>query len=214
MQLPPPGDPIVTRNGKVVEPRGVIEPDYSLEVPIAKNIRPKNVRSVREMGTDAQTQTIVNAVLLYQLVGISTNETAFILGTTGDEIEQIKSLPAYQETFEMLFYELLSTSSSSIQARIASYAGKALDNLMNLANEAPRIEKITDDEGNIIEKKVWDTPAMVVMKSNDSILDRAGLNAEQLFGHGKEEAGQQLEIEVTSATDNKTNVRINLGKGR
>lgn len=210
MQLPPPNDPLVTPFGRVVEARGTLEPEYTREVPIARNIRPKSVRSVREMGSDGQTQTVVNAVLLYHLVGVGDNEIAHVMGTNREQIDTIKALPAFQETFAMLFDELIGVNSQSIQARIAAMAGRALNNLMDLANEKPEDVVKEDADGNKYTAREYFVPPMVILKANDSILDRAGLGADALFGKETDAGSQQLEIEITSASDNKTDIRVNV----
>lgn len=214
MEFAQPGDPIVTERGTLVEAEGRREPDYSINTPIARFITTKNPRSLKDLGTDAQTQTVVNAVLMYHLIGVSRNEIAHVLSTSGQEIDRIMKLPAFQETFEALFKELLSASSNSIQARIQSYAGQALDNLMDLANAKPVITKEKDAMGNVVERREFDVAPMVILKANDSLLDRAGLNADNLYGKDQQEEAHQLEIEITTADSNKTNVKINTGSKR
>jgi len=212
MELAKPGDPLVTERGNLVEPEGRKEPDYSINVPIARTLNIKTPRSIRELGTDAQTQTVVNAVLMYKLLGVSRNEIAHVLGTSLSEVDNIERLPAFQETFEVIFKELLAASSHSIQARIASYAGRALDNLMHLADARPHAKEEIDDEGNSIMRREYDVAPMVILKANDSLLDRAGLNADNLYGRDNESEAQQLEIEITTADSNKTSVKINTRK--
>lgn len=214
MEFAKPGDPLVTEHGALVEAEGRKEPDYAISVPIARLLGTKNPRSIKDMGTDPQTQTVINAVLMYQLIGVSRNEIAYVLSTEGKEIDRIMRLPAYQETFEMLFKELLSASSNSIQARIQSYAGRALDNLMDLADAKPVITKEKDAMGNVVERREYDVAPMVILKANDSLLDRAGLNADNLYGKDQQDETHQLEIEITTADSNKTNVKINTGGKR
>ena len=214
MQLPPPGDPLVTRDGKILEANRREEPDYSLTVPTARDIVVRKPRSVREMGVDGHTQTIVNAVLVYKLIGVSPNEIAHILGTTALEVDRIMDLPAFQDTFEMMFNEILSVNSSSLQARIGRYAGKAFQNLMELADSKP-IEIVKEDaDGNKYTGKQYDVSPLVILKANESVLDRSGLSAEHLFGRNAQSETPQLEIEITSAGDNKIdhNIKVKVGK--
>lgn len=212
MELARPGDPLVGDRGDLIEAEGRKEPDYAIDVPIARFVQSKTPRSLRDLGTDGQTQTVINAVLMYRMIGVSRNEVANILGTSILEIEQIEKMPAFQETFEHLFKELLSVSSNSLQARIRSYAGRAVDNLMMLADAKPVEIKEKDELGNEITRREYDVPPMVILKANDSLLDRAGLSADNLYGHDDSDAGQQLEIEITSGDSNKTNVKINTGR--
>lgn len=213
MRLPPPGDPLVTTDGKMLEPKARVEPDYTLTVPTARDLVPRKHRSVREMGVDGQTQTVVNAVLVYKLLGVSPNEVAHILGTSPLEIDRIMDLPAFQETFEMMFNEILSVNSSSLQARIGRYAGQAFENLMELANAKP-IEIVKEDaEGNKYKGQQFDVSPLVILKANESVLDRSGLSAEHLFGKGAQSETPQLEIEITSASENKADLGIKIKVG-
>lgn len=214
MQLPRPGDPLVSKTGELIEASGRKEPDYSLEVPIAKHLIPKKLRSARELGADGQTQTVINAVLIYKLIGVGNNEVAHLLGTTPRDVEAIQNMPAFQETFEMVFHEMIAANSGSIQARIASYAGKALTNLMDLADAKPIAITRKDDDGQEYVEQKYFVPPIVILKANDSILDRSGLSADNLFGKNNDNSGQQLEIEVTQAADNKTNLKVNIKGGR
>lgn len=213
MDFARPGDPLVANSGELIEANARKEPSYSLTIPIARTLTAKTPRSVREMSTDAQTQTVINAVLMYKLLGVSVNETAHILGTTIREIEGIMSMVAFQETFEMLFRELLSASSNSIQARIQSYAGRALDNIIDLADAKPVKVQSEDDAGNTFEHMHYDVPPLVILKANQDVLDRSGMNAEQLYGKDAEQEAQQLEIVVRSDSDQRTDVRVNIKTG-
>lgn len=212
MQLARPGDPLIDRDGEIIEADGRKEPKYSLEVPIARTLRAKTPRSIKELGSEPHTQTVINAVLVYKILGVSTNEIAYTLNTDPDEIERIYTLSGFQETFDKLFRELLSTNSNSLQARLAAFAGKAIENVMDLADAKPVKIIKKDDADNEIEVEHFSVPPIVILKANDSILDRAGLSADTLFGKHAQEATPQLEIEITSAGDNKTDLKVKIGK--
>lgn len=212
--LPPPGDPLVTHDGRVIEAEGRPERDFSLTIPNARTLVTSKARSLREVGSDAQTQSVVNAVLVYKLMGVSPNEIAHVMNTTPIEIHRVMELDLFQETFEMVFKELLSVNSNSLQARMGRYAGKAFENLMNLADAKPVTKKIKDDAGDLIVVEHHSVNPMVVLKANESVLDRSGLSAEHLFGKNAQSDAPQLEIEITSASDNKPdlNFKVKVGK--
>jgi hypothetical protein len=214
MKFAPPGDPLVTNKGTLVEAEGRVEPKYARTVPLVSEAGPKTLRSMKELGVDPQTQTIVNAVLTYQLIGITTNEIAYHLGTTPEEVDKIKALPSYNDTWRMMFQTIISASSNSLQARLAAYAPKALENVMDLADAKPIRITSEDSAGNKYEHDHYDVPPIVIMKANDSILDRAGLSGELLFGEANEDSNSQLEIEIVSSGDNKTNVKVNMNGNR
>jgi hypothetical protein len=135
-----------------------------------------------------------------------------MLGITTTEIDQIKNMPAYQETFEILFKELLSVNSTSLQARIASYAGRAIDNVMDLAEEKKVEQDLYDASGDkVVGVGEYLIPPIVKLKANQDILDRSGMAAEQLFGN-QDQDQNTLEIVVTSKKDQQTDVKINIGR--
>lgn len=212
--LAPPGDPLVTPDGRILEAEGRPERDFSLTIPNAKNLTTSKNRSLREVGSDPQTQSVVNAVLVYKLMGVSVNEIAHIMNTDPLEIHRVMDLDLFQETFEMVFKELLSVNSNSLQARMGRYAGKAFENLMNLADAKPVSKIIKDDDDNLVEVEHYSVPPMVILKANESVLDRSGLSAEHLFGKNAQSDAPQLEIEITSASDNKPDLNFKVKVGR
>lgn len=199
---------------KMLAPEGRAAHDFAITVPDAKTYVPKTRRSGRELPAEPQTQTVTNAVLVYKLLGMSNNEMAHVLGTAIKDIEHIVALPAFQETFELLFNEILSANSNSLQARISSYANRAVENVMELADYKPATEVVMDEETGEEVHKVGDykVPPIVVLKANQDILDRSGLNPDTLFGRSNQDNGNTLQIEVISEADNKTQVNIKMGK--
>lgn len=213
MRFAPPGDPLVVGMNKMLVPDGSEPRDYSLTVPILSKYVPKVRRSGKELPADGQTQTVINAVLVYKLLGMTANEMSHCLGTTIEQIEHVMNLPAFQETFELLFSEILSVNSGSLQARIASYAGNAAEKVMELSSYRPQPKVRKDEEGNeVTEEGDWKVPPIVVLKASQDILDRTGLSADTLFGKGNQDTGNTLQIEVISEQDSKTQVNIKMGK--
>ena len=209
MNFAKPGDPLVTNGTQIVQPEGRAPQHWSLQVPDAKTFRAKRPRSTRELSVDAQTQTIINAILMYQLLGVSTNEIAHVLNTTSSEVSRVMALSAYQETFAMMFNELLSVNSDSLQARMAHYAANAIDNVFELAGKkGQRVTKV-DDDGQKYVTEEYAVPPIVVLKANQDILDRVGLAPDVLFGKTAQNAAPQLEIVITSGSDVKTDIKIN-----
>jgi len=198
----------------MLEPNGKKEPDYALTVPIVSKMVIKAHRSIRDLGSEPHTQTVMNAVLMYQLLGVGINETAHILGTSIREVEAIMAMSAYQETFEMLFTELLSASSNSLQARIRSYAGRALDNIVAIADTKPiRVVEAQDDGEDFVHDH-YDVPPLVILKANQDLLDRSGMNAEQLYADTTKSDAPGLEIIISTGEEQKTNIKINPKGGR
>jgi len=210
MKYAQPGDPLVSNRGKLVAATDRGPQDFSLTVPNLANFQPKTRRSGKELPAEPQTQTVVNAIMVYTLLGMSENEMAVHLGTSISDIEHVKSLPAFQETFELVFGELLSANSNSLQARLASYAGAAVENVMELANYKPKPKIETDEEtGEVIQQEGdWKVPPIVVLKANQDVLDRSGLHQDVLFGKHSTDEGNTLQIEIVSEQENRTSINI------
>lgn len=212
MKFAPPGDPLVVGMNKLLVADGQ-QTDFSLKVPAAKNYQPKIRRSGREFPAERQTQTVINSVIVYKLLGMSENEMAVVLGAKISDIEHIQNLPAFQETFELMFSEILSVNSQSLQARLATYANRAVENVMELADYKPTPTTIVDEDGIETTKEGdWKVPAIVVLKANQDVLDRSGLSPDTLFGKSGDDGANTLQIEVISEQDNRTQVNIKMGK--
>lgn len=198
MPLAKPGDPYVTERGQVLlpddAPDDAIPRFETLGAPIAKNIISTERRTIKELPADPRVQTVINAVLVYQLLGMTDNEISHITHVSMEDIQRLKKLNEYQETFDILFHQFISVNSTSLQSKIASFAGEALDNVMHIAgNSKHEIAKL---------------------KANQDILDRAGLHPETLFGKNKPEDGfESLKIVIQDGKDDEgMKVDINLRK--
>lgn len=208
LALPRPGDPIVDETGRVVLADGHIPEALSTTVPSAKTYIAKKRRSLSELPAETKTQTVINAVLLYSLLGMTPNEIAYALGTQIADVEHIRNLEQYQDTFNLLFREIISANSSSLQARIQRYAASSVENMLELADYKPEFDESGTPKGYVI-------PPIVKFRANADILDRAGLSSDALFGKGSESGDENtLKIEVVEAGDAKTNININVKTGR
>ena len=193
MGLARPGDPYVTTNGKVLADDGgeitALPSVDALGPSSARGHVSSRRRSLDDLPTDPKTQTAIAVVLFYSLVGLTDTEIAFTVGIKTTEIAQLKKLDAYQETYEMLFWEMIHANGKSLVAKIAAKAPGALDNLFELADNA-------ENEN-------------AKLKANQDILDRSGLHPETLFGNKAGDSVDGLKIVVKRADDEKTEVDIN-----
>jgi hypothetical protein len=204
MALAEPGDPFVTGLGdKIITPvRDSDEaPDkITATVPVAKNYISKNLRmSLKEMPAEMQTQAIVNAVLVFHLMGLSNNEIALALNVSMQQISAIKEMTAYQETFELLFSEFIASNSQSLQSRIASFAARSVENIMELADAKAGDENV---------------PAIVILKANQDVLDRSGLSADALFGKNTASDDMNLKIVIEDNDGVRDKVTVDFSKRR
>jgi len=196
MPLAKKGDPYVTREGQVIIKTDAI-PDVnstSIGPPIAKRITPDHQRSIKELPTDPKTQTALNVVLVYHLMGLTDNEISILVGIDIEQIQYLKDMPAYQETFEILFSQFISTNSSSLQAKIAAFAPAALESMLDLAVKAKNEN--------------------ARMKAAADVMDRSGLHYETLYGRNKDDSSfESLKIVFEDGEDTK-NINIEVGKRR
>lgn len=196
MPLAKPGDPYVSTKGEVVlSDKTDGAPRIEIGPPRVANYQSSARRSIKDFPTTSINQRAINVVLVYSLLGMTENEIAHDLGTPLESIRQLRTSPAFQETFEMLFEEMISVSSNSMQAKIAAFAPKALENMMNLASEA-------ENEN-------------AKVKANQDLMDRAGLHHETLYGkNSADDAFGSLKIVISDAEESKTTIDVNIGKKR
>jgi hypothetical protein len=195
MPLPKPGDPYVSSKGQVVLPKKEHAAAIEIGPPRAKNIMPSVRRSIKDFPADENTQKAINVVMVFSLLGMTENEIAFALNVKLEDVRRLRELTTYQETFELLFSEMISINSTSMQAKIAAFAPKALENLMDLANDA-------ENEN-------------AKVKANQDLMDRAGLHHETLYGkNASDDAFSSLKIVISDGDEQKTDIEVNIGKKR
>lgn len=196
MSLAKPGDPYVTERGQVILREDAFDkPDTTIGPARAKTLTSSVRRSVRDLPTEGKMQTAIIVVLSYSILGLSENEIAHVSGASIEDVQRVKQLDAYQETFEMIFAELLSINSSSMRAKIAAFAPSALEGVMHLAANSKH--------------------DLTKLKANQDILDRSGLHPEALFGkNASDNAIESLNIVFQDGDDRDVNISVNMKKGK
>jgi len=199
MALPKPGDPYVTTRGKVLAAKGdgteidtFPSADVSIGSGTARNHVPSKRRSITELPAEPRTQTALTVVLFYSLFGLSDNEIAHTVNISVSDVKKLKSLDAYQETYDLLFWEMIHSNGQSLVAKIAKAAPAALDEVINLGKNA-----VNEN---------------AKLKANQDILDRSGLHPEVLFGKQAGDNLDGLKIVVRKADDDKTDVEIDFSR--
>jgi len=72
----------------------------------------------------------LTVVLFYSLFGLSDNEIAHTVNISVSDVKKLKSLDAYQETYDLLFWEMIHSNGQSLVAKIAKAAPAALDEVI------------------------------------------------------------------------------------
>lgn len=154
--LAQPGDPLVTERGIAISPDrdGVDLTVHDGEVS-AKAFKPQRQRAVKDLPADMQMMKAVSCVFMLSMLGITDRESADALGISIGDLKAVKVSPVYTECFNEVLQELINANSEMLSARIAAYAGKALDNVAEIASngkkEETRLSANRDllDRGNI-----------------------------------------------------------------
>lgn len=197
-RLAKPGDPYVTERGRIEledkDPESSTR-EMSIVVPVARRMKISSQRNMNEMpSTDPGTQTAINAIMVYYLLGLTHNEIAHMIRIDVVTVQNIIESSDFQATFEMVFNELISINSTSLQATIGKYAHTAIDKLTGLMTHAKS--------------------EMVQFKAAQDIADRAGLDPEALFGKNASQEDQGFKVTILEEDSSKrTEVEINI-KGR
>jgi len=159
-ELPSPGDPLVTADGRVIQPDSLS--DLGLTDPIPIDVEPKDFRSIHtrnmeDLAAEPRMVVACAAILTMTMLGISDREILETLKISDEQLRKAREHDVYSDCFNACYKELINANSASLQARIAGYAHGALTNVVKIASTAKR-----DD---------------VRLAANRDILDRAGTKA-------------------------------------
>jgi hypothetical protein len=190
------GDPYVTGQGEVVASTTDTHedgPDITIGPPLARKLTPSKRRNINDLPIDPKTQTAIAVVLFYNIVGLTDNEISHLVNVPLEDIQRLKAHDAYQESFEIIFAELIAANSTSMQSKIAAFAPAALENVFDIASNAKH--------------------ELAKLKANQDIMDRAGLHPETLYGKQSNEGFDSLKIVIQDGEDKTTKVDIDI-KGR
>ncbi len=195
MALAKPNDPYVTTSGKVLtksdgEEVDALAVDNDIGAGVARAHVSSARRSLADLPVEPKTQTAVLVVLGYSIIGLSDNEIAQTVGISMQDVRRLKMMDAYQETFDMLFWEFIHANGQSLVAKIAKAAPGALTSVIEIATSG--------ENENAKYKAAAD------------ILDRSGLHHEALFGKAAGDGLDSLKIIVKKKEDDQTEVDIKI----
>jgi hypothetical protein len=193
-----PGDPYITPRGEmVVKNEKDLDTITRVEnfAPVLRKMTINNRRSIADLPcTDVGEQTAINAIMIYQLLGLTPIEIGGALKLPVAVIQDIQHGSDYQNTFEEVFNELINTHSHSIKAKVAAFATTAVDNMITLASKAK------NENARV--------------KANQDLLDRAGFSSEVMHGGNHSDEGDALKIVIEDSGGTSTRVEVDLSKVR
>jgi hypothetical protein len=157
-----PGDPLVTGDGKIVEPEGFHNGkesasgvDREKQTINPAMFRPAKRRNMNELPAERQLMNAIGVVFMLTVMGVGDREIADNLKTTVEEVNWIRHHAAYNECFNNVISEFVNANSELLAARIAAYADGALKTVGELATHGKKEE--------------------TKLRASQDILDRAGV---------------------------------------
>lgn len=204
MPLAKNGDPFIKGNGELIESDHVSEPDaFMMEeqrkiLPLFSKYNPTRYINIEDIPEpDEQLQVVIAAIIGLRMMGLSPSDTAEMMNTSLERLQSIVKTPASQTSFEKIFQNIVHVNSETVQGRIASYAHKAVDTVVELM----------DDQ---------DTRDDVRLKAAQDLLDRSGTNADQFFqnSENKKQSDDELRIVIMDEEGEKEKIKVEIGKKR
>lgn len=155
------GDPLVLADGsefgpELAEGEEDAQPAQGLN---ARTFKATKKRTLKDLPSKPQMINAVACTFMYTTLGVGDREIAIALNISAAELTAIRKHPAYQECFEAVLDQFISVNSSLLQARIAAYGEKAVENIFQIAGSAKKEE--------------------LRFSANKDIADRAGITAKQ-----------------------------------
>lgn len=194
--LPKPGDPLTTMDGKIVKPSGVddaIVQEKLTAFPKIRDFVPRREYTAHEAPeSDPKQMAAIASIVGLRVMGFSTSAISDFVGAPVYLVHDLLKSPSAQVAFEMLYRSVINNNAVGIHGRIASYADEAVTKVVGL---------MSNDKA----------PHIVQLKAAQDILDRAGTNAEQVFGIQDSKTTEDgLNIVIMTEDDAATKVEINI----
>lgn len=198
IELARPGDPLITRHGVKIDPDLPRSAKAYDNLPAAVGEHKSNVhldpatyrsskrKNIRDLPAPPNVINGVAAAFMYTILGVGDREIADTLKITTMQLEELRTHSAYSECFKTVLDELISANTDAIQARIASYATKAVDNIFHIAEH-------TEEDS-------------LKLRANQDLADRAGIGAKQL---AERKVSTQSTLRIMIIDDEKS-VSVNL----
>lgn len=159
-QLAQVGDPYVTRDGRIIQPElHDLSVDDTVPSMEPKQFTASKQRSLKELPAPPKTMTGIACVFMFTTLGVQDREICEALKITREELDKIRALPAYADSFDIVMREFINVNSKILEARVSGYAHNALTTVAEVAftgkDERNRLRASTDllDRGGVGVKK-------------------------------------------------------------
>lgn len=180
------GDPYVTANGKIIQPKSFDGKDDPIKKAKIKSYKPEKKRTLKDLPAQPGVLRGVACVFVYTMLGLSDREIAESLGINLGEVRLVRENAAYAEVFDVMSSEFINANSKLLQARLASYAEDALTNVYGLAMGAAKDE--------------------VKLRANIDLLDRGNIRPKDNDARDRQQVN---ELRITVIKQGDADIEIN-----
>lgn len=191
-----PGDPLVTHDGKIIEPEGFVNGrelpegvDKHSQTINASMFRPVKKRNMNELPAERQMMNAIGVVFMLTLMGVGDREIADNLKTNVEQVNWIRHQAAYVECFNTIIGEFINANSDLLAARIAAYSSNAVDTIGKLSTDGKKEE--------------------TKLRASQDILDRAGVRPKDVADRSVVKNDLRIVI-VDGDEDNKRSFEVSL----
>ena len=194
--LPEPDDPMIDDRGELVVPERLdtdpLPKQYAF-VPDVRSHVPKKARDIRDMpSSDPATQHAIACILFYRLAGMTNVQIAAALKISHTDVEELWRSDELQESFEIIFGELINAHSDSLQAKIAHATHSAFNRVVELSEEADK--------------------DIVSLRAAQDILDRGGIRHASMDKASEDSLDGLRIVFKTNNGQQRNDMEIEIGK--
>ncbi len=132
------GDPLVTGDGRQINPDGYVNGKKQAAPPPAVTLdaatyRPMKKRTLKELPCEVPLMNGIGAIFMYTIMGVGDREIADALKVSVEEVLEVRGHPSYKECFDSVVSTFIDKNSDLLAARIAGFSHAALDTVGHIA---------------------------------------------------------------------------------
>lgn len=172
------GDPLVLPNGTVLLPDDERDVPKSVEQVLddahatfsAKTFKATGRRAVRDLPAAPGLVTIVGAVFMYTVLGVTDREICSALNITKEQLTTTRDHPAYSECFSIVVGEFINANSDLLVSRLAAHSHSALSKVVHLSKKGKKEETQLRASTDLLDRanvRPQDTSARQIASRNE-----------------------------------------------